>query len=260
MALIVANGLRVQIQQRLLLERLCFSVEQGQVVAVLGANGVGKTTLLRALAGMHPIAAGLLQIDGCNVTSMSMLARAKKIAFMTSDDVAPESLSVREIVGTGRYPYHRWWEWSQTREDAAAIDAALEAVQLQGLADRDVRTLSTGERQRCWLALGLAQGAGTLLLDEPTSHLDIRFAQQILALLRVLAERGITIIAVLHDPNEAAALADNILLLGPGRALAFGTPDQVLTERLLEAAYGTPMGILRTSLGLHIVAGGRTKA
>jgi len=257
---IAAEAMRLTVGNRLLLDGVSFGVEKGEVVAVLGANGVGKTTLLRAVAGLHPLSAGSLRVAGCEVSSMNPLERAKRVAFMTSDDAALESMSVREVVAMGRHPYHRWWEWSRTGSDEDAIDAALEAVALQPLAHRDVRTLSTGERQRCWLALGLAQGAAILLLDEPTSHLDIRFAQQILGLMRELATRAITVLAVLHDPNEAAAFADKLLLLGPGSALAFGTPAEALTETLLEETYGTPMGIVRTTLGLHVVAGARTKA
>lgn len=260
MAVIVAAAVGLDVGKRHLLDGVSFEVEKGEVVAVLGANGVGKTTLLRALAGLHPLRAGSLQVAGCEVASLRQLERAKRVAFMTSDDAATESMSVREVVATGRYPYHRWWEWSHSRYDEQAIDAALKAVALQPLEHRDIRTLSTGERQRCWLALGLAQGANILLLDEPTSHLDIRFAQQILELLRGLASREITVLAVLHDPNEAAAYADKVLLLAAGSAVAFGTPAEVLTETLLEETFGTPMGIVRTSLGLHVVAGARTKA
>lgn len=259
MAVIVADDLRLRIGKRPLLDGLTFSVEKGEVVAVLGANGVGKTTLLRTLAGLHPAAAGTLHIAGRDIAPLTALERAKRVAFMTSDDAALESLSVREVVATGRYPHHRWWEWSRTRGDEEAIDAALQAVEIRDLAERDLRTLSTGERQRCWLALGLAQGAGILLLDEPTSHLDIRFAQQILRLLRGLAECGKTVVAVLHDPNEAAAFADKILLVGTGRAVAFGTPSQVLTELLLERTYGIGMEIIKTSLGFHVLAGAAPK-
>ncbi len=256
MAVIVAESLALHVGRRVLLDGLCLQADKGEFIAVLGANGVGKTTLLRALAGLHPLRSGSLRINGKDSTRMNSMERAKQVAFMTSDDVAMESLRVRDVVANGRYPYHRWWEWSASRADEEAIDAALEAVHLRALAQRDIQTLSSGERQRCWLALGLAQGATTLLLDEPTSHLDIRFAQQILGLLRGISERGNTVIAVLHDPNEAAAYADKIVLLGSGTSLAFGTPPDVLTAEMLQRTYGTPLEIVETQCGLRVITPG----
>ena len=139
------------------------------------------------------------------------LERALRVAFVTSDEVLPDALRVRDVVAIGRFPHHRWWQWREDVLDGESVEAALEAVGIGRLADRLFSTLSSGERQRVWIALGLAQATPVLLLDEPTSHLDVRVAHEILGLLRKLARSGKTIACVLHDLNDAAAYADRIL-------------------------------------------------
>lgn len=229
-------------------------VQTGEFVAVLGPNGVGKTTLLRVLSGLTNAQSGSLSIDGASLSAMPPASRAKRIAFVTSDDVMSEALRVRDVVAMGRFPHHAWWQWRTTEEDEAIVAAALEAVAMTAFVDRLFTTLSSGERQRVWIAMGLAQQTPILLLDEPTSHLDVRVAHEILALLRSLAHDGRAIVCVLHDLNDAAAYADRLMLLGCEKMLAFDTPDAAMTPRLIEAAYGISVERIETAAGPRVFA------
>ncbi|MDP9016743.1 MAG: ABC transporter ATP-binding protein [Candidatus Eremiobacteraeota bacterium] len=247
--MIEARGLCLQIAQRPLLREVHFLIRPGELVAILGPNGAGKTTLLRAIAGMHAIDAGSLLLDGTALSQYNATERAQRIAFMISEDTPIESVTVRDAVAAGRYAHHRWWEWREHERDTATIEAALAAVGMSTFATRDFETLSSGERQRVWLAIGLAQEAQVLLLDEPTSHLDIRVSHDILHLLRIQARSGKSVVCVLHDMNEALEYADRIMVLGDGGVLAFDTPEMIVQSGCLEAAYGMRLSPLRTSQG-----------
>lgn len=239
---------------RTLVRDIDASIGTGELVAVLGANGVGKTTLLRVLSGLAAPVSGSVTIDGTPLHALSSMERARRIAFVTSDDVMSEALRVRDVVAIGRFPHHAWWQWQTTGEDDAAVDAALDAVDMQAFAERLFTTLSSGERQRVWIAMGLAQQTPVLLLDEPTSHLDVRVAHEILALLRNLAHDGRAVVCVLHDLNDAAAYADRLMLLGRGEMLAFETPHAAMTPELIEAAYGISVERIETRAGPRVFA------
>ncbi len=247
--MIVASDISLRIGQRILLKGVSFTLQTGELVAVMGPNGVGKTTLLRTLAGARPADTGTVFLGGANLAGHTIAQRARAVGYMASEEVLAEMMTVRDVVAMGRYAYHRWWQWQENERDAAAIDNALGAVRMDAFAARNFATLSSGERQRVWLALGLAQEAPLLLLDEPTSHLDVGVAHYILHVLRSQVTAGKTAVCALHDLNEAAAFADRIMLLGCGVVLAFGAPDHVLTPELLERAYGLPMEILRSHSG-----------
>lgn len=232
-----------------LLAGLSFDILPGEFLGILGANGVGKTTLLRTLAGLRPIEHGNVRIDDRDARALSSAERSRAIALITGDELFADRLTVREVVSAGRYPHHHWWQWREERSDADAIAYALAAVDLEGFAEREFLTLSSGERQRVWLALALAQEAPLMLLDEPTSHLDLRAAHEILHLLRAQASGGKAVVCVMHDPNEAAAFSDRVILLGKGGILAAGPRETVLSPEQLELAYGLPMESLRTESG-----------
>ncbi len=233
-----------------LLEAVTFEARRGEVLALMGANGVGKTTLLASIAGILPLAGGALELDGVPLASLDARTRATRIAFIESTSSALESLSVREAVENARYPHHRWWEWTAKESDGEAVARALTQVGIAHLAGRELSTLSAGERQRVWIAVGLAQDADVLLLDEPTSHLDVRYALEVLELARELARSGKIVIAVLHLLEEAADYADRIALLGPGGLIAAGTPTEVFTSNAIKRAYSVEVEVTRHNGGL----------
>jgi iron complex transport system ATP-binding protein len=238
---IALRGVTLEVGGRPLLERIDANVAPGEFLALLGRNGAGKTTLLRAIAGLHPVAAGSIALDAMPGASLTARERARRAAFVTGDEIMLDALAVRDVVAIGRFPHHRWWEWHSRDADDAAVERALAAVRMEAFALRAFSTLSAGERQRVWIALGLAQETPILLLDEPTSHLDVRVAHDILELLRALAGQGKSVVCALHDLNEAAAYADRIALLAEGRVLALGPPGALLNDALLERVYGIGM-------------------
>jgi len=246
---IEARALELRTAKRVLLGDMSFQVNAGEFVAVMGPNGIGKTTLLRSLAGLRNVAAGTIRINGADVTALDAAERARRIAYMPSEDLLTEAMRVKDVVAMGRFAHHRWWQWNSTPEDDRAMHAALDAVHLSEYRDRWFATLSSGERQRVWLAVALAQEAPVLLLDEPTSHLDVRVAQAILQLLREAVVAGKTVVCALHDLNEAAEFADRVMLLGDGGIAAFGRADRVLTSQTLDKVYGIAMESVRTTGG-----------
>jgi ABC-type cobalamin/Fe3+-siderophores transport system ATPase subunit len=234
---LTAGGVRLVAGGRTLVRDAHFDARPGQITAIVGPNGSGKTTLLRVLAGVSRPVAGSVRLDGVAVARMSSGQRARLMTLLGSDATEP-ALTVREAVSTGRFAHHPWWDWRRTREDAASADEAIERVGLGALADRPFDTLSSGERQRAWIALALAQGANVLLLDEPTSHLDVRYAHDVLALLRAVARDDATVVVVLHDLNQAAEYADRVALIAGESLLGPTTPANLLDATTLERAYG----------------------
>jgi iron complex transport system ATP-binding protein len=230
---------------RRLLESVNARIGCGEFVALLGPNGVGKTTLLRAIAGVHPLAGGNVLLGDVPVSDLRPIDRARQVGLVTGDEIFLDALAVRDVVSIGRFPHHRWWEWQTSASDALAVTRSLEAVGMETFAERLFSTLSAGERQRIWIALGLAQATPILLLDEPTSHLDVRVAHEILAGLRELARSGKTVMCALHDLNDAAAYADRIALLGEGTLLAVDEPNALLESPLLERVYRIGMERVR---------------
>lgn len=247
--MIEARALTLQVGTRTLLSEIAFRVESGTFVAILGANGAGKTTLIRTIAGLRRPNAGRLLFNDRDAFALTPHDRGRSIAHIAGDETFLEQVLVSEVVAMGRYPHHRWFEWGETQHDERAVHDALTQTGMSAFADRPFDTLSSGERQRVWIALALAQEAPLLLLDEPTSHLDVRAAQDVLLLLRKQRDAGRTIVCVLHDVNDAAQFADLLLVIGANTILAYDTPENVLQSGALERAYGIPMELARAASG-----------
>jgi ferric hydroxamate transport system ATP-binding protein len=223
-------------------------IHPGQVTALVGPNGSGKSTLLRALARLHRPDRGEVVLDGGTPVDALALTRrefARRVTLLTQSRPVPAGLSVHDVVGFGRYPYRGRFRGDDP-DGPAAVERAMALTRVADLADRPVDELSGGQLQRVWLACCLAQDTGVLLLDEPTNHLDLRYQVEILDLLRDLAdESGIAVGVVLHDLDQAAAVADDVLLLADGRVRAVGPPATVLTSELLTETYGIRIAVDR---------------
>ncbi|GAA4821474.1 ABC transporter ATP-binding protein [Tomitella cavernea] len=208
----------------------------GETTTLLGPNGCGKSTLLKTMSRQLSPRAGRVLIDDEDVHSMVARHAARTVAVLPQNPVAPEGLTVGELVARGRHPHRPWWR-GETAADSAAIDAALEETSTTALVDRDMATLSGGQRQRVWLAMVLAQDTPVILLDEPTTYLDPAHAVEMLELVQGLTRRGRTVVMVLHDLMMAGAYSDRIIVLGQGRILGSGTPQQALTPETLAQTY-----------------------
>jgi iron complex transport system ATP-binding protein len=212
-------------------------VAPGEVVAVCGPNGSGKSTLLAALAGLVPVRAGRVTVDGAPLARLHRREVARRIAFLAQSAPAAEGFSVRELVALGRHPWRGPLQ-PPGAQDRRAIDWALSVTGMAELAGRDVATLSGGERQRAHLAMALAQGGRYLLLDEPTSFLDPRHQLDILKLVRDLNHaHGLTVVWVLHDLNQAAHFSDRVVVLSDGAVRADGPPGAALHPDHVAAAF-----------------------
>jgi iron complex transport system ATP-binding protein len=231
------------------LEDVSLTIGDGELVALVGPNGAGKSTLLRAVAGARPLAAGTIRIDGRAIGMLGAAERGRTVALIEADGLLPEHMTVGDVVAGGRLPYRPWWRWTSTPEDRRAVDAAIDRTEIAELRGRPFAELSSGERQRVWIAQAVAQDTRVLLLDEPTSHLDIRHTFDMLGLIRRIVAAGKAAIVVLHDLNVAAAFADRIALVGNRALLACDTPARVFDEALLSRVYHIPIAVRRESEG-----------
>jgi iron complex transport system ATP-binding protein len=232
-------GLRLGYHGTTVVHDATIALRPGAVTALVGPNGSGKSTLLRALARLHKLDAGAVYVsDGSDAHAMSAKEFARRVTLLAQSRPTPSGVTVRDVVGYGRHPYRGRWRTGDPggRE---AIARAMDVTGVAAMADRPVDELSGGELQRVWLATCLAQDTPVLLLDEPTTFLDLRYQVEILDLARELAdEHGVAVGVVLHDLNQAAAVADQIVLLHDGRVRATGTPQEVFTEDALTQTYG----------------------
>ncbi|HEY4440556.1 MAG TPA: ABC transporter ATP-binding protein [Candidatus Elarobacter sp.] len=258
--MIDARGLALGYGDRVVLRDVDFALPAGELVAIVGPNGSGKSTLLRALAGTLQPLAGHVSVDGTPAHALAPAARARQVALVAAEENADGDVTVRDAVALGRLAHRPWWRWSGGPDDDEIVDGALARVDLATFADRPLETLSSGERQRVWIATALAQQAPTMLLDEPTSHLDLAGAYATLDLLRSLAEDGAAIAVVLHDLNLAVASVDRVVLVGDGTVLADGPVDAVFSSELLTRAYGAEIAVRRTTDGAMVAVPRRRAA
>ncbi|MGH8934608.1 MAG: ABC transporter ATP-binding protein [Egibacteraceae bacterium] len=232
-----ARNVRLAYDDRLVIDDLSLEIPPGQITVIVGANACGKSTLLRGLARLLKPRGGTVYLDGKRISRLPTREVATKLGILPQSPVAPEGLTVADLVGRGRYPHQRWFrQW--TTEDETVVTAALEATRTADLANRPVDELSGGQRQRAWIAMALAQGTPIMLLDEPTTFLDIAHQVEVLDLLVELNQtEERTIVLVLHDLNHACRYAHHIVAMANGEIVAEGRPADVVTEELVEQVF-----------------------
>ena len=209
----------------------------GRVTALVGPNGSGKSTLLRGMARLQRLSSGRVTVADGDADALSARDFARRVTLLAQSRPTPAGITVRDAVEFGRHPHRQGWRGTDP-EGRAAVDRALELAGIADLAGDDVDALSGGQVQRVWFASALAQDTGVLLLDEPTNHLDLRYQVEVLELVRNLAdEHGVAVGVVLHDLEQAAAVADRVLVLHGGRVVADGAPERALTSELLSEVY-----------------------
>ncbi|GGM61804.1 ABC transporter ATP-binding protein [Microbacterium saperdae] len=233
-----AEAIRVGYDTRVVIDGLDVGFPVGSITALVGPNASGKSTLLKALARLLPLQAGQVLLDGAALQTMSSRVIAQRLGVLPQSPLAPEGITVADLVSRGRHPHGRLLRRSGV-DDLRVVADALVVTGTAELADRPVESLSGGQRQRVWIAMALAQQTSLLLLDEPTTYLDIAHQIEVLDLLADLrAAASKTIVMVLHDLEQAAAYADRLLVLSEGRLVAEGPPREVLTEQLVQDVFG----------------------
>lgn len=233
-----AESLRLAYDAKVVVDGLTLAIPAGRITVIVGANACGKSTLLRGLARLLKPKAGAVHLDGESISRLPTREVATRVGILPQSPVAPEGLTVAELVARGRYPHQRWFQqWSA--DDEAAVTAALESTGTAELADRPVDELSGGQRQRAWIAMALAQGTPILLLDEPTTFLDLAHQVEVLDLLGQLnATEGRTVVLVLHDLNQACRYAHHLVAMADGAIVAEGPPSEVVSEELVTKVFG----------------------
>ncbi|MGH9153331.1 MAG: ABC transporter ATP-binding protein [Acidimicrobiales bacterium] len=223
---------------------LSVAIPPGKITVIVGANACGKSTLLRALARLLKPKAGAVHLDGHDIQRLATKEVARRLGILPQQPVAPEGLSVADLVARGRAPHQGWFtQWSPA--DEAAVVGALEATGTLSLSARPVDDLSGGQRQRAWIAMALAQGTPLMLLDEPTTFLDLAHQVEVLDLLAELnVAEGRTIVLVLHDLNQACRYAHHLIAMRDGSIVASGRPAEVVTADLVEAVFGLAVRVI----------------
>lgn len=233
-----ARDLTIGYDKRTISEHLSVEIPDGGFTVIVGPNACGKSTLLRALSRLLSPMAGEVVLDGAAIRSYRTKEVARRLGLLPQSSIAPEGITVSDLVARGRFPHQGMLrQWSP--EDEVAVDRAMQATDLAGLASRLVDELSGGQRQRAWLAMVLAQETPLLLLDEPTTFLDIAHQIDVLELCSTLRrDHGRTLVAVLHDLNHAARYGTHIIAMRDGEIVAEGAPEDVITEELVEQVFG----------------------
>ncbi len=232
--MIRVEGVSHRIGKAAILDGIGLSLPKGKVTALIGPNGAGKSTLLSLIGRLMPVQAGRITVDGADVARTDTRELAKRLAILSQSNQTGSRLRVAELVAFGRWPHH---QGRPGPEDAAKVDAALEAMDLAALSHRFLDELSGGQRQRAFLAMTLAQGADWLLLDEPLAALDMAHARAVMRRLVGLREAGHSVVVVLHEINHAAAWADHVVAMKAGRVVAEGPPAEICTAGTLGALY-----------------------
>jgi iron complex transport system ATP-binding protein len=245
---------------RTIVKDVCLSIQSGEWLSLVGANGSGKSTLLRLISRILSPTAGVVILDGKAIHQQPAKQVAQKLALLPQQQTIPEGLTVEQLVALGRTPHQDWWQWELSQADRTAVKRAINQIHLQDYADRPIEDLSGGERQRAFLALALAQEPQILLLDEPTTYLDVHYQLELLEVLRDLnRQQGLTIVTVLHELNLAVRYSDRIAMLKEGRIENLGQPIDVITSTNLAQVFNLEAVVIDTPIGRQICAIGACK-
>lgn len=241
---LAARKLSLAYERSLIIDDLNLAIPAGKITVLVGPNGCGKSTLLKGLARLLKPQSGMVYLDGVAIAKRPTKEIAKRLGMLPQSPVAPEGLTVRELVAQGRYPHQSWLQqWS--REDEQFVEQALTITEIAELGDRPLDSLSGGQRQRAWIAMALAQNTEILLLDEPTTFLDLAHQIEVLDLLYDLNQtQGRTIVMVLHDLNQACRYADELIVMRHGRIYTQGTPNVVMTQTMVLEVFGIESQIM----------------
>lgn len=253
MTFMKGEGLSVSFGDEIVLKNLSLEIEEGKIIAILGPNGSGKSTLLKVLSRNIKPNKGSVYLDDKNLVQFSGKTLAQKMAVLPQSPQAPSDLTVRDLVEFGRFPHQSWWQ-GKSKQDDDCVGWALGQTGLIQMADRVVSTLSGGERQRVWIAMALAQKPEILLLDEPTTYLDICHQLEIMELLANFNnEQHLTVVMVLHDINHAARYSDHVVVVQEGQVFAAGSPREVITEHTLREVFGVESEVIFDKAGKPVV-------
>ncbi|MFH8609215.1 ABC transporter ATP-binding protein [Streptomyces sp. NPDC018029] len=238
-----ARELTLAYEDHTVVDGLDLVIPDGKVTVIVGPNACGKSTTLRALGRLLKPKNGAVLLDGASLAKLPTRKIAQQIGLLPQTPVAPDAITVADLVARGRQPHQHWWQqWSD--DDERAVTEAMARTDVTALAERPVDELSGGQRQRVWIAMAIAQDTDILLLDEPTTYLDISHQVEVLDLVRQLAtathdgDRGRTVAVVLHDLNQAARYADHLVAMKKGEVVAEGAPSEIVTEDLVRQVFG----------------------
>lgn len=244
MVRLMTSKLDIAYEDRLIVEDLSVQIPQGQITALVGANGSGKSTILKTMARIMQPKSGAVLLDGKSIHKQSTREIAKQLAILPQNPTAPEGLTVTELVSYGRFPYQKGFG-SMKAEDKAMVEWAIESTGMVDFYDRPIDQLSGGQRQRAWIAMALAQDTEILFLDEPTTFLDMAHQLEVLQLLEKLnADSQRTIVMVVHDLNHASRYAHHMIAIKNGKAVAEGTPVEVVSCDVLRNVFGIEADIV----------------
>ncbi len=235
--MIKASNLKVGYEDKIIIENLSIDIKKGQIVSILGPNGCGKSTLLKTLSRMVKPISGDIYLEDKKIINLKNKYISQKLCLLSQHNSAPNGISVEELVYFGRIPHKKWYE-TKSKEDEKLVNWAIENVGLTKYKKRPVRALSGGERQRAYLAQALCQKPEVLLLDEPTTYLDISHQLELMELIRDINEKlNITIVMVLHDLNQASKYSDRLIIMKDGDVVADGKPQDTINHELINYVY-----------------------
>jgi len=255
--MLVIEHLNAGYKKKQILKDINLTFSKGEFIALMGANGCGKSTLLHSISGLLKSVNGDINLNNSSLLALNRKQVARQLALLPQVATTPSGLTARELIMQGRFPWQNWWrQWSKS--DEIAVNDAIEVTKVKDYLDLPIEQLSGGQRQRCWIAMTLAQDTPILLLDEPTTYLDIAHQVELMNLIASLKSKGKTIIAVLHDLNQAATYSDQLVMMKEGEIYTKGKVKEVFTKDNLKAVFGLDANIITdpyhgTPLALPIV-------